>query len=227
MPMRNPIPLALALALVSTGLQLAALFPEHTPQYWQLLVLIGIAGQLLAVIVVTGARRTRRAFAAVVQTDPLTQIGNRRRLQSLLASGHRFLVIFIDLDHFGRFNVAGGHAVGDEVLTAAALAVAKLAPGTTCRYGGEEFVVLMREKSPEEGKKIAEAIRTAFADAEIGAAQGDPLTLSAGVAVQSEGETGEQVLGRADAALLEAKKAGRNCTFFHDGAVMQKINITS
>ncbi len=51
--MRNPIPLALALALVSTGLQLAALFPEHTPQYWQLLVLIGIAGQLLAVIVVT------------------------------------------------------------------------------------------------------------------------------------------------------------------------------
>ena len=100
MPMRNPIPLALALALVSTGLQLAALFPEHTPQYWQLLVLIGIAGQLLAVIVVTGARRTRRAFAAVVQTDPLTQIGNRRRLQSLLASGHGFLVIFIDLDRF-------------------------------------------------------------------------------------------------------------------------------
>ena len=84
--MRNPIPLALALALVSTGLQLAALFPEHTPQYWQLLVLIGIAGQLLAVIVVTGARRTRRAFAAVVQTDPLTQIGNRRRLVTI---GHR------------------------------------------------------------------------------------------------------------------------------------------
>ena len=103
MPMRNPIPLALALALVSTGLQLAALFPEHTPQYWQLLVLIGIAGQLLAVIVVTGARRTRRAFAAVVQTDPLTQIGNRRRLQSLLGSGQSFLVIFIDLDHFARF----------------------------------------------------------------------------------------------------------------------------
>ena len=53
--MRNPIPLALALALVSTGLQLAAIFPDQTPHYWQLLVLIGIAGQLLAVIVVTGA----------------------------------------------------------------------------------------------------------------------------------------------------------------------------
>ena len=115
MPMRNPIPLALALALVSTGLQLAALFPEHTPQYWQLLVLIGIAGQLLAMIVVTGARRTRRAFAAVVQTDPLTQIGNRRRLQSLLGSGQSFLIIFIDLDHFGRFNT-NGHAAGDAIV---------------------------------------------------------------------------------------------------------------
>ena len=220
MPMRNPIPLALALALVSTGLQLAALFPEHTPQYWQLLVLIGIAGQLLAVIVVTGARRTRRAFAAVVQTDPLTQIGNRRRLQSLLGSGQSFLVIFIDLDHFARFN-ADGHAAGDAVLTAAAGALAKLTPGTTCRYGGEEFVVLLREKTLNEGKDVAEAIRTAFAEATIGREQGGPLTLSAGVALQGDAESGEQVLARADAALLEAKKAGRNCIFLHDGAGVQ------
>jgi len=222
--MRNPIPMALALALVSTGLQLAAIFPDQTPHYWQLLVLIGISGQLLALIVVSGARRTRRAFAAVVQTDPLTQIGNRRRLQSLLGSGQSFLVIFIDLDHFGRFN-ANGHAAGDAVLTAAAGAIAKLSPAATCRYGGEEFVVLLRDKTLVQGSEIAEAIRTAFAEAKIGGEHGEPLTLSAGVALQHDGESSEAVLGRADAALLEAKKAGRNCTFFHDFSMMRKVNI--
>ena len=69
----------------------------------------------------------------------------------------------------------------------------------------------------------AEAIRTAFAEAKIAAEHGEPLTLSAGVAVQGEGETGEQTLGRADAALLRAKKAGRNCTFLHDGAGVQAV----
>ena len=221
--MRNPIPLALALALVSTGLQLAALFPEQTPNYWQLLVLIGLVGQLLAVMVVFSARRMRRAFAAVVQTDPLTQIGNRRRLESILASARDLAVIFIDLDHFGRINTAQGHQVGDQMLCAAAGSLAKLAPGTVCRYGGEEFAVLVRGITFEEGGKIAEAIRTAFAEAGIGSEYGAPLTLTAGVAVQSERETGEQTLGRADAALLRAKKAGRNCTFLHDGAGVQAV----
>jgi len=221
--MRNPIPLALALALVSTGLQLAALFPEQTPNYWQLLVLIGLVGQLLAVMVVFSARRMRRAFAAVVQTDPLTQIGNRRRLDQILSSARDLTVIFIDLDHFGRINTTHGHLVGDQMLCAAAGSLAKLAPGTVCRYGGEEFAVLVRGITFEEGGKIAEAIRTAFAEAGIGSEYGAPLTLTAGVAVQSERETGEQTLGRADAALLRAKKAGRNCTFLHDGAGVQAV----
>jgi diguanylate cyclase (GGDEF)-like protein len=221
--MRNPIPLALALALVSTGLQLAALFPEQTPNYWQLLVLIGLVGQLLAVMVVFSARRMRRAFAAVVQTDPLTQIGNRRRLDQILSSARDLTVIFIDLDHFGRINTTHGHLVGDQMLCAAAGSLAKLAPGTVCRYGGEEFAVLVRGITFEEGGMIAEAIRTAFAEAGIGSEYGAPLTLTAGVAVQSERETGEQTLGRADAALLRAKKAGRNCTFLHDGAGVQAV----
>ena len=186
-------------------------------------MLIGLVGQLLAVMVVFSARRMRRAFAAVVQTDPLTQIGNRRRLDQILSSARDLTVIFIDLDHFGRINTAHGHLVGDQMLCAAAGSLAKLAPGTVCRYGGEEFAVLVRGITFEEGGKIAEAIRTAFAEAGIGSEYGAPLTLTAGVAVQSERETGEQTLGRADAALLRAKKAGRNCTFLHDGAGVQAV----
>ena len=83
--------------------------------------------------------------------------------------------------------------------------------------------MLVRGINFEEAGKIAEAIRTAFAEAKIAAEHGEPLTLSAGVAVQSERETGEQTLGRADAALLRAKKAGRNCTFLHDGAGVQAV----
>ena len=224
--MRNPFPLALALALVSTGLQLAALFPDETPRYWQLLVLIGVVGQLLSVMVVFGARRTRRAFAAVVQTDPLTQVGNRRRLERSLRPGG--VVLFIDLDHFGRINESEGHQTGDRVLVACAAALAKLAPqgGIVCRYGGEEFAIIFPTGTLEAGGRVAEAIRTAFAEAELGKEYVGPLTLSVGVAVQGESETGAQVLSRADAALLSAKAAGRNCTFLHDGAGAERVGPT-
>lgn len=219
--MRNPFPLALALALVSTGLQLAALFPEETPRYWQLLVLIGVVGQLLSVMVVFGARRTRRAFAAVVQTDPLTQVGNRRRLERSLRPGA--VVLFIDLDHFGRINESDGHQAGDRVLVACATALARLTPpgGSVCRYGGEEFAIIFPTGTLDAGGRVAEAIRKGFAEVQIGNEYGAPLTLSVGLAVQGEQETGEQVLSRADAALLSAKAAGRDCIFFHDGESVQ------
>ncbi len=222
--MRNPFPLAFALALVSTGLQLAALFPEETPNYWQMLLLIGVVGQLLAVLVILSARRTHRLFAAAVQTDPLTQIGNRRRLERSLRPGR--VVLFIDLDHFGRINQSAGHQAGDRVLVACAAALSKLSPegGSLCRYGGEEFAIIFPTGTLEAGGRVAEAIRTSFAEAKFGDEYDAPITLSAGVALQGEDETGEEVLGRADAALLAAKEAGRNCTFLHDGSGVKRAD---
>jgi len=136
-----------------------------------------------------------------------------------LAAGSGELVLFCDLDHFGRINAREGHLAGDRVLVACAAALAKLAPTGTvvCRFGGEEFVLLLYGKSLTEGGTISEAIRTAFAEARLGAEQGESLTLTAGVALRAADETGDAVLRRADAALWAAKEAGRNQTFLHDG----------
>ena len=156
--------------------------------------------------------------------DELTGAFNRRQLMQLLLeereragrSHEAFSVAIFDLDHFKSINDRFGHAGGDAVLKRfCALAGESLrSTDRFARYGGEEFVLLMpMTPSLETACQAVERIRGVVAAEDWRATLGDrasAVTVSAGVASWGRGETLEELLARADAALYEAKDQGRN-----------------
>ncbi len=155
--------------------------------------------------------------------DPLTGLFNRRyleeTLQRELARAERHAqptsVIVLDIDHFKRVNDDYGHDAGDIVLRAVAEVLRKAvrAEDIACRYGGEEFVLLMPGAGADIARERAERVRAAVAastlvhaDQSLGA-----LTISAGVASYPDhGDTAERLIKAADIALYKAKRSGRN-----------------
>ena len=161
---------------------------------------------------------------ALASRDELTGAFNRRQLMLLLgqereralASGEPWSVAIFDLDHFKSINDTFGHAGGDSVLKRfCALAHETMrASDRFARYGGEEFVLLMPGPSPADSAAVAvERVRRAVQGedwrATLPAAQ-QGVTVSAGVATARDGESVEDLLARADAALYVAKSQGRN-----------------
>jgi diguanylate cyclase (GGDEF)-like protein len=155
--------------------------------------------------------------------DGLTGTFNRSYLDSRLAiestratrSDLHFSVLMIDADHFKEINDRHGHSVGDLVLQKIATACAQcLRPyDTFARYGGEEFVALLPSTSLEQACEIAERVRAAVSELAIisPADQAIPVTISIGVAKLLVGEAQtESMMRRADEAMYEAKRAGRN-----------------
>ncbi len=155
--------------------------------------------------------------------DPLTGLHNRRYLDETIArdmarvsrAGLALSVAAIDLDRFKLVNDTHGHAAGDQVLQRLANVLREnvRASDLVCRSGGEEFVVVMPGASLENAVARAEAWRTAFAKESVTVREGVSLgcTISIGVALhRSRRETFDACLDRADAALYEAKRAGRN-----------------
>lgn len=152
-------------------------------------------------------------------TDPLTGIGNRRRLDQTLAAEvarvqrhHTPLsAIMADIDHFKQVNDRWGHDAGDQVLKHfAALLKAHTRPtDIVARFGGEEFVLLLPNASLEQAAAKAEEIRAALA-AEIIAPLEQPVTSSFGAAQLGADEDGSSLLRRIDQALYQAKNGGRN-----------------
>ncbi|QUD88183.1 PleD family two-component system response regulator [Phenylobacterium montanum] len=157
-------------------------------------------------------------------TDQLTGLHNRRymtgQLTALVAraarGGDPVGVLLIDVDHFKKINDSFGHDVGDEVLREFAVRVATnvRAVDLPCRFGGEEFVVVMPGTPLAAAERIAERIRLHVGGSPFRVAGGKELltaTISIGVAATiGEGDTPDAVLKRADEALYEAKAAGRN-----------------
>jgi diguanylate cyclase (GGDEF)-like protein len=119
----------------------------------------------------------------------------------------------VDIDRFKRTNDTYGHAVGDEVLRAVAGAIAGAVreDDVPARYGGEEFAVLLRNPSRDEAVEVGERIRAAVAALDL-SRHGVPRTsVSVGVAVADEpGRAIAEVIERADGALFEAKRKGRD-----------------
>jgi two-component system cell cycle response regulator len=155
-------------------------------------------------------------------TDQLTGLNNRRymmgQLDALLersaAGGPPTSVLMLDIDHFKRVNDTLGHTHGDEVLreVAVRLASSVRAVDLPCRYGGEEFAVVMPATRLTDAARIAERIRIAMASEAFFVGDREmPVTISLGVSA-SEGaeDRPESLLRRADEALYEAKAAGRN-----------------
>ncbi|TAN46373.1 MAG: GGDEF domain-containing protein, partial [Rhodospirillales bacterium] len=116
----------------------------------------------------------------------------------------------LDLDHFKAINDTRGHHTGDEVLKQAAQLLKRHTRSTDLagRWGGEEFLVICPSTSLEGALRLAELLRSEFP--KITPEGLDPLTASFGIAAILPGETGDQLLNRADLALYQAKEGGRN-----------------
>jgi two-component system cell cycle response regulator len=156
-------------------------------------------------------------------TDQLTGLHNRRymvgQLEALVArakrGGEPVGALMIDIDHFKKINDNFGHDIGDEVLREFAVRLASnvRAVDLPCRFGGEEFVVIMPDTPLSAAERIAERIRLHVAGSPFRVAGKELLsvTISIGVAATlGEADTPEGLLKRADAAVYEAKALGRN-----------------
>ncbi|ACG56899.1 diguanylate cyclase with PAS/PAC sensor [Hydrogenobaculum sp. Y04AAS1] len=150
--------------------------------------------------------------------DPLTGIYNRRYLENKLeeyvklAKRHDrpLSLIMFDIDFFKHINDSFGHDVGDKVLKAIAKVVSENIRNTDifARYGGEEFVIIAPETTKEDAKILAEKLRSLIRNLHF--EEGINVTCSFGVASLEKHDTKETLLKRADEALYEAKKTGRN-----------------
>jgi len=153
-------------------------------------------------------------------TDHLTAIHNRRyfemRMVEEIERAERFQgrmsLLMVDVDHFRRLNDELGHLIGDEVLgVVAGLIKQQLRKvDTVCRYGGEEFAVIVPETTGENGVMVAEKLRRQVETHPFPGVP-RPVTISCGVAdYPTRGRTRDELVGAADAALQVAQQAGRN-----------------
>ena len=181
----------------------------------------------LVALVGGGALRAAERYGSTLELtlrDPLTGLGNRRRLDRDLGS-HRSTgptaALMVDIDHFKQFNDRHGHARGDDVLRAVGHAIASsIRQGDIAyRFGGEEFSVLLPGADEPTAMLIAERVREAVA-AIVLPSDVDPVTVSVGVAVDPTPHpmpSGplQDLVEAADAALYVAKRAGRDRVRLH------------
>lgn len=152
--------------------------------------------------------------------DALTDVANRRQFEQILdlewrravRSGSPLSLLIADIDHFKDFNDNHGHQAGDRCLRDVATlldSIVQRAGDQVARYGGEEFAAMLPETDAEGAGKIAERMRLAVERLETG---GGRVTVSIGVATTLAREklTPEALVAAADAALYDAKRAGRN-----------------
>lgn len=179
-------------------------------------------GQLIVLRNITRLKAIQAELFSHATTDMLTGLYNRRQflllahaqLEVAVRHRHPLAVLLFDIDRFKLVNDTYGHAVGDEVLRA----VARTARATLrtadilCRYGGEEFAVLLPETGANEAYPAAERLRQAVADCRLPAQAAILPTVSVGLALYDAERDAdmETLLWQADQAMYQAKQAGRN-----------------
>jgi diguanylate cyclase (GGDEF)-like protein len=191
----------------------------HDDLVWQ------IAGTVTVGIVAVGTsvRRWRNAYDHRLRlldranresrTDALTGLSNRRGIEERLNDevarairfGHPLAVLMIDLDDFKSINDRYGHAAGDDILRSTAVAIDDSVRSIDIagRYGGEEFLVVLPETDASGAEVVAERIRASVE--RLGA------TVSIGLSpLRAEDSSASILVGRADEALYEAKRTGKN-----------------
>ena len=170
---------------------------------------------------VTEHERLRRKLKAAADTDGLTGLLNRRKIQSRIRKGLAVMkekgsarsLVMLDIDNFKRVNDTYGHNTGDMVLKGlAGILMDEELIGTEdfCagRWGGEEFMLFLKNSDLDEAKNIAEKIRIAFSSMDF---ENIPSqTISLGVTKANPDDTVDSLCSRADKALYKAKKSGKN-----------------
>ena len=187
---------------------------------WQ----ITAAGSVILLLVLYWNRKLKvlnRALAHLSVTDQLTDLFNRQKLAEVFASelqrtrrfGQPFSVILLDIDHFKLVNDQHGHQAGDRVLVAVARLLAEKTreTDTVGRWGGEEFLSICPQTDPPGAMILAEKVRAGIAEFDFPLVH--HVTISLGVATCRPDDDIDGLIARADAALYEAKNAGRNRVF--------------
>ncbi len=171
-----------------------------------------------------------QSYMSKAHTDTLTSLPNRRafdeEMEKRLAAWNRYgtpvSLVLLDIDHFKKFNDTHGHLAGDFVLSQVASVLRSYVRGSdiVARYGGEEFVAILPETELNDagvvGVSLLQAVRSTTFDY-----QGKTLavTISVGVAAAVEGDKPGDIISRADKALYESKRCGRDQGhFLHGGA---------
>jgi diguanylate cyclase (GGDEF)-like protein len=188
-----------------------------------LVLLTGIA--LLSLLFVRGTDEQKAGLRAAEQlaeesarTDPLTRLANRRAFDETLGqelsrvqrTGAPLSLLVGDLDGFKRINDEFGHLNGDEVLTRSAAAIeAAIRRGDRCfRWGGDEFAVLLPDTTLADATRVCERVTVAV-EVDVQAPDGQPVTISCGLAELAEGMTAEELTATADLALYDEKARRR------------------
>jgi len=169
-------------------------------------------------------RADNHRLEALAQTDPLTQLVNRRaltvRLVTEMERVRRYnaplAMLLLDLDHFKLINDTYGHLVGDDVLSAVATVLQRAvrAVDTVARYGGEEFVIILPETGVHGAVTFAERLRDKLASTRFPIAAGQDIHVTGSIGVATypspQIESVDDLFRAADAALYRAKGRGRN-----------------
>jgi diguanylate cyclase (GGDEF)-like protein len=165
-------------------------------------------------------------------TDPLTGALNRRHFMELMSREQRraerynavFSMLMVDIDHFKRVNDTYGHQTGDQAIQAMADACQKALRPTDllARYGGEEFIITLVHTDQAGAAKVAERLRESVSEIELPTEQGVlKFTISVGVSTFFKRSLLEEIIGRADQALYQAKTSGRNRVCLAPGPDLQ------
>lgn len=167
-------------------------------------------------------RQANQKLEIQAQTDPLTKLMNRRSITFLIERevdefirfGQPFSIILGDVDNFKKFNDTFGHEIGDHIL----VEVAELLKNNireqdyVSRWGGEEFLVLLPRLDQAGARQVAERIRESIAAHPMAAGGGtSQITMTFGVATYSGYSEAKECIRRADMAMYDGKRQGRNC----------------
>ena len=216
------------------GLSTSVLLPRQylASAFWSenshLIYLTALTILLIGVFFMGLCVQTRNLEKAIFEskTDSNTGLWNRRHLEEeltrllfqALRTNSPLSLLFIDIDHFKSFNDLNGHDLGDKVLKAVAKCITKIAKrplDCSCRWGGEEFVIVLPETTPEDAVKISNQLMEIVGQIEIGQLSKIPnhaITISVGIAstALSPKATPDELIVIADQAMLRAKEEGRN-----------------
>jgi len=189
------------------------------------LVISAVITLLILLLASVTLDRYQGRLQEMATTDRLTGLLNRQASELLFAQAAReqkrrstpLAVLLLDIDNFKSINDRHGHLAGDRVLEAAAklLRSSVREVDLCCRWGGEEFLLLLKDCDTAAAEGLAEKLRQRMADTRVPAGEGElVVTLSIGLTAHVPGDTRESALARADAALYAAKAGGRNrvCT---------------
>ncbi|MES2102910.1 MAG: sensor domain-containing diguanylate cyclase [Pseudomonadota bacterium] len=195
---------------------------------------LAISAAIMLIVLITllvSVRRYQNRIEKSAATDPLTSLLNRQAFdfifrQALLDSERSrqpLCVVLIDIDFFKKINDQQGHLIGDHVLKEIAMIARRSLreSDVICRWGGEEFLILLKNCTLEKATSIAETLRGTIAANDFSrttslAKTRLAVTVSMGVAQYKDNDSEDSVFERADVALYQAKDSGRNSVYFSE-----------